>query len=100
RAPRRHHAFPTRRSSDLCACPATVRRTPDDSTPRTSLRQRCGQSKKKKFQDIPMKTIGLIGGMSWESTIPYYRQINELIKVRLRSEEHTSELQSRENLVC
>lgn len=30
-----------------------------------------------------MKTIGLIGGMSWESTIPYYRQINELIKVRL-----------------
>ena len=30
-----------------------------------------------------MKTIGLIGGMSWESTIPYYRQINETIKVRL-----------------
>ncbi|HQR57668.1 MAG TPA: aspartate racemase, partial [Burkholderiaceae bacterium] len=24
-----------------------------------------------------MKTIGLIGGMSWESTVPYYRQINE-----------------------
>ena len=30
-----------------------------------------------------MKTIGLIGGMSWESTIPYYRQINELTKQRL-----------------
>ncbi len=30
-----------------------------------------------------MKTIGLIGGMSWESTIPYYRQINEAIKARL-----------------
>lgn len=30
-----------------------------------------------------MKTIGLIGGMSWESTIPYYRQINEHIKRRL-----------------
>ena len=30
-----------------------------------------------------MKTIGLIGGMSWESTIPYYRQINELVKNRL-----------------
>jgi len=27
-----------------------------------------------------LKTIGLIGGMSWESTIPYYRQINETIK--------------------
>ena len=30
-----------------------------------------------------MKTIGLIGGMSWESTIPYYRQINQSIKERL-----------------
>lgn len=30
-----------------------------------------------------MKTIGLIGGMSWESTVPYYRQINEGIKARL-----------------
>ncbi|MHA3905009.1 aspartate/glutamate racemase family protein [Castellaniella sp. WN] len=30
-----------------------------------------------------MKTIGLIGGMSWESTIPYYRQINEAVKQRL-----------------
>jgi aspartate racemase len=30
-----------------------------------------------------VKTIGLIGGMSWESTIPYYRIINETIKERL-----------------
>lgn len=30
-----------------------------------------------------MKTIGLIGGMSWESTIPYYRQINQTIKEQL-----------------
>ncbi len=30
-----------------------------------------------------MKTIGLIGGMSWESTIPYYRQINETVRERL-----------------
>lgn len=30
-----------------------------------------------------MKIIGLIGGMSWESTIPYYRQINEAIRDRL-----------------
>ena len=27
-----------------------------------------------------MKTIGLIGGMSWESTVPYYRLINEYVK--------------------
>ena len=30
-----------------------------------------------------MKTIGLIGGMSWESTIPYYRTINRVIGGRL-----------------
>ena len=30
-----------------------------------------------------MKTIGLIGGMSWESTATYYRLINERIKTRL-----------------
>jgi aspartate racemase len=27
-----------------------------------------------------MKTIGLLGGMSWESTLGYYRQINEGVK--------------------
>jgi aspartate racemase len=27
-----------------------------------------------------MKTLGLIGGMSWESTIPYYREINQTVK--------------------
>lgn len=30
-----------------------------------------------------MKTIGLIGGMSWESTLEYYRLINQGIKARL-----------------
>ncbi|MFS2225483.1 amino acid racemase [Pantoea sp. B65] len=30
-----------------------------------------------------MKTLGLIGGMSWESTVPYYRMINQGIKQRL-----------------
>ncbi len=30
-----------------------------------------------------MKTIGLIGGMSWESSAEYYRIINESIKSRL-----------------
>lgn len=30
-----------------------------------------------------MKTIGLIGGMSWESTVTYYQIINETIKKEL-----------------
>lgn len=31
-----------------------------------------------------MKTIGLIGGMSWESTITYYQVINTVIKEKIR----------------
>jgi len=30
-----------------------------------------------------MKTIGLIGGMSWESSLEYYRTMNETVKERL-----------------
>ena len=30
-----------------------------------------------------MKTIGLLGGMSWESTALYYRWINELVREKL-----------------
>jgi len=30
-----------------------------------------------------MKTIGLIGGLSWESTLTYYRLINQMVAARL-----------------
>ena len=30
-----------------------------------------------------MKTIGLLGGMSWESTIEYYRLLNEVVSAEL-----------------
>ena len=30
-----------------------------------------------------MKTIGMIGGMSWESTLAYYRIVNQEVKARL-----------------
>jgi aspartate racemase len=30
-----------------------------------------------------MKTIGLIGGMSWESSVEYYRIINEIVQAKL-----------------
>jgi aspartate racemase len=29
-----------------------------------------------------MKTLGLLGGMSWESTVPYYRIIDETVRGR------------------
>jgi aspartate racemase len=33
--------------------------------------------------EVPMKTIGLIGGMSWESSAEYYRLVNQDMKHRL-----------------
>ena len=30
-----------------------------------------------------MRTLGLIGGMSWESTLPYYRLLNQGVQARL-----------------
>ncbi len=30
-----------------------------------------------------MKTIGLLGGMSWESTVPYYQIINRAVAAEL-----------------
>ena len=30
-----------------------------------------------------MRTIGILGGMSWESTLPYYRLMNEAVRERL-----------------
>jgi aspartate racemase len=33
--------------------------------------------------EIEMKTIGMIGGMSWESSIEYYRIINETVRTEL-----------------
>ncbi len=35
------------------------------------------------IRSMPMRTIGLIGGMSWESTVSYYRHINVATKERL-----------------
>ena len=41
-----------------------------------------------------MKTIGLIGGMSWESSVTYYQLINETVK------EHMGGLHSAKILLC
>ena len=38
-----------------------------------------------------MKTIALIGGMSWESTVDYYKIINQEVKARL-GEPHSAEI--------
>ncbi len=38
-----------------------------------------------------MKTIGLIGGMSWESTVDYYKILNREVKAQL-GEPHSAEI--------
>jgi aspartate racemase len=38
-----------------------------------------------------MKTIGLIGGTSWQSTVEYYRIINEAVEARLKNN-HSAKL--------
>ena len=35
------------------------------------------------MEEKNLKTIGIIGGMSWESTVPYYQIINRTIKAEL-----------------
>ena len=35
------------------------------------------------IKEVGMKWIGLIGGMSWESSAEYYRVINELVRDQL-----------------
>ncbi len=38
-----------------------------------------------------MKTIGLLGGMSWESTALYYKQLNQLVRAK-KGGLHSAEL--------
>jgi aspartate racemase len=48
---------------------------PADASSRMRARRAASKRTRRRKIDA-MKTIGLIGGMSWESTLPYYRQIN------------------------
>jgi hypothetical protein len=63
---------------------ASARRSPTACGPAT-LRARRGaqQAGDRNVEEDAMKTIGLIGGMSWESTLPYYRHINETVRAQL-----------------
>src|SRR6187397_2743832 len=57
------------------------------ATPTCSPRPRADAAARRKPKAMrngdSLRTIGLIGGMSWESTVPYYRLINETIRERL-----------------
>src|SRR5690606_40793010 len=78
-APRALHSFPTRRSSDLRGGPGQRRRT--------APRHRAGTARLSDRDVHPVSGSGAADGRARAPRRP-------------RSEEHTSELQSRENLVC
>src|SRR5690606_41294719 len=79
------HSFPTRRSSDLWS----LRTVPMRSLCRVTL-HRCS----------PQRSPPSTSTCRWSTSKPGYAPIQSLLRSPRRSEEHTSELQSRENLVC
>src|SRR5690606_39721737 len=76
---RHRHSFPTRRSSDLGN---------EVKQFESEFASYCGTK----------HCIGVANGL--DALILIFRAYKELGKLQSRSEEHTSELQSRENLVC
>src|SRR5690606_39796194 len=82
-APRDLHSFPTRRSSDLF-------RGHSDTEVLVEAISRWGVA------ETLSRLVGMFAFAVWDSR----DRTLTLARDRLRSEEHTSELQSRENLVC
>src|SRR5690606_39863817 len=86
---RRLHCFPTRRSSDL-----SILRGKDLETEQFSEERRVAQfARLREAQD---RTLNLT---NWHDFLNVLNQAG-FRSGKMRSEEHTSELQSRENLVC
>src|SRR5690606_41117919 len=81
------HSFPTRRSSDLSTLPGTQAPLPQAGPAPAPV----------VLEDVVETDPRYIIGITWPDGVDRYPGLAVLLK---RSEEHTSELQSRENLVC
>src|SRR4051812_49278049 len=91
--PRETTARPTRPPESRRPPPAEhPRRTPPENTPREHPRRTPTEAPGRSphhparlchSDPMEMRTIGLLGGMSWESTAEYYRLLNELTRERL-----------------
>src|SRR5690606_39654927 len=95
--PRVLHSFPTRRSSDLSPDTAARLFTRPASVAKSSTRHRRPDG------SLPEAGVGLLSGaclMVMQSQRGHAFGPLSVPGRILRSEEHTSELQSRENLVC
>src|SRR5690606_40274825 len=83
------HSSPTRRSSDLPVLGLVTAAI------------MIGWSRSPRLRSVPASMAALLGGTAL-SLLPAFDQLARIpaLPTGLRSEEHTSELQSRENLVC
>src|SRR5690606_41583043 len=87
------HSFPTRRSSDLLfPLPSSLF---SDPPPRARTSPRCASSSSPKSCPTPSSSRLCPSPLSRSRTSSESAQ-----RLWMRSEDHTSELQSRENLVC
>src|SRR5690606_40623197 len=87
--PRDLHSFPTRRSSDLALILMTARRLGEGERLVRAGKWEGWHPVQMLGTHVSGKTVGILG----------FGRIGKAI-ARRRSEEHTSELQSRENIVC
>src|SRR5690606_40923024 len=88
----RHTTFPTRRSSDLGRVEGAVRALGFASAP--------GPGPRSRVQLVAMRNSSGGATRKREGSIAEIRASCTIGSARSRSEEHTSELQSREKLVC
>src|SRR5690606_39640708 len=97
---RRLHSFPTRRSSELTAASAAsvaryTSHARDSSATKPALTPSPSSPQSTYFILLTPKPATINSSGLSRGTVPYPTR-----RSRWRSEEHTSELQSRENLVC
>src|SRR5690606_41858670 len=87
------HSFPTRRSSDLSGL---------DGNDCRSIAPRSAMSRHLSPPCALCRQLEALKSLSHRMyvRVPAQKQRNDFRHPNLRSEEHTSELQSRENLVC
>src|SRR5690606_41024160 len=93
-------AFPTRRSSDLLVLPAKTGMTIQRQAERTARQQLPDHRLEGQVLGFhPLLGITGIPGQSWRKTLTSQQKSTAILSGdrRIRSEEHTSELQSREN---
>src|SRR5690606_40376477 len=94
------HSIPTRRSSDLASEAKVV--APANTTGKNGTTVVIGKDSAKKTLKLYEDPRCPICATFEQSVGPTLLEDNEAgkYKIQFRSEEHTSELQSRENLVC